>query len=188
MALAAALEGFVTTAGLPGLVLGTMAEGETVAFLGGVLARRGFFPFDAAVLALALGAVVIDNLCFALGAFGRDTALARRLLAGQAAGRMRGLVTRHAVWAVLGFRFVWGMKTAGAVLFGASGLGWRRFVLLDAAGCLIWALAVAGLGYVTGGAIQGLWGQLALHWHLAAAGAVFLVGIVVVQRFLRRVD
>ncbi len=75
------LESMISAAGLPGLILGTMAEGETVAFLGGVLSHRGFFPLWQAALAVTLDAILIDNIFFLVGRKAGQGAVARRLLA-----------------------------------------------------------------------------------------------------------
>ena len=64
------LEHLVQTLGLPGVVIGAALEGEGVAFLSGVFAHRHIFHFEAAALAVALGAVITDNVTFAIGRYG----------------------------------------------------------------------------------------------------------------------
>ncbi len=180
------LETMISAAGLPGLTLGTMAEGETVAFLGGVLAHRGFFPLWQAVLAVALGAMLIDNIFFLVGRKAGQGALARRLLArGPVAALGRRLAARP-VLGILGFRFLYGMKSAGAVLIGTTPIAWPRFALLDALACAIWTTVLTALGHASGHLIGRLLGPVQLHWHLALAVGLFLAAVFAFHRWQRR--
>ncbi|WP_179300218.1 DedA family protein [Pseudothioclava arenosa] len=101
-------------------MLGTLIEGEAMAFLAGVLAHRHFFPFELAVLAATLGAIIADNLVFVLGRFGGQSRLAQKALAHGPVQRLARALERHGVLAILGFRFVYGLKTTGAVLIGTT--------------------------------------------------------------------
>ena len=167
-------EAIVESAGLPGVVLGTLIEGEAMAFLAGVLAHRHFFPFELAALAATLGAIIADNLVFALGRFGGQSRLAQKALAHGPVQRFTRALERHGVLAILGFRFVYGLKTAGAVLIGTTSIRWPRFAVLDALACLVWAHLFVALGFAASGAIHRLWGELELHKHLGIALAVGL--------------
>ena len=44
-------------------------------------------------------------------------------------------------------RFITGLRVFGAVLAGSSGLRWPTFLLYNAAGAVVWSLAVAAAGY-----------------------------------------
>lgn len=179
------LETMISAAGLPGLTLGAMAEGETVAFLGGVLAHRGFFPLWQAALAVALGAILIDNIFFLVGRKAGQGALARRLLAKGPVAALGRRLDAHPVAGILGFRFLYGLKTAGAVLIGTTPIPWPRFALLDALACLIWATVLTVLGHASGHLIGRLLGPLQLHWHLALAAALVLVAGFLLHRWQR---
>lgn len=173
------LESVIQTLGLPGLTLGAVLEGETVAFLGGVLAHRHVYPFEAAVMAISLGAVIVDNLIFLIGRRARDNAFVERNLNRDAAQRFKAFFLRNQVLAVLVFRFLYGLKTAGAIAIGTTGISWARFAILDLIAVLLWSHVVVGLGYAASTAITAAFGDLKLHWHLAVALAIFLaVGAV----------
>ena len=179
-------DSLIAAAGLPGLFLGTMAEGEGIAVLGGVLAHRDLFPVELVALVVAAGAITSDQLFFALGRWAGQGRLAARLLdQGPVQGLHRRLA-RHPTLSVLGFRFLYGLKIAGAVLIGTSDIGWRRFAVLDAVSCLVWAHLYVGLGFVAGHTITRFFGQLALHLHLAIAVGLVLAAAWALHRLLRR--
>ncbi|MBK0327326.1 VTT domain-containing protein [Rhodobacteraceae bacterium F11138] len=180
------LETLIQEFGLPGIVAGTVAEGGTVAFMGGVVAHRGLLPLGWVVLAAALGAALVDNLMFLIGRHAGQRAFVQRQLRRGPVQALRDRLERYPVPAIIGFRFVYGMKSIGAILIGTTRTGWLRFAVLDAVGVLAWALTMVGLGYGAGTAIAAVFGRLKLHWHLAIAVAVFLVAVAVLGMIVYR--
>ena len=49
------------------LLIGSLAEGETITLLGGVAAHQGLLKFPLVVLAVALGGIIGDQLLYFLG-------------------------------------------------------------------------------------------------------------------------
>lgn len=179
------LESLVQNLGLPGIVVGTVAEGDTVAFLGGVLAHRGLLPFIGVVLAAALGAVLIDNAMFLVGRHAGHRAFVQKQLSRGPVSALRARIERHPVTTILGFRFIYGMKTVGAILIGMTPVCWLRFALLDLFAALLWATVFCGLGFGVGGTIRSVFGHVELHLHLGLAAAIFLSGVLVIWLGLR---
>ncbi len=180
------LETIIQNFGLPGVVVGTVIEGDAIAFLGGVIAHRGILSFPGVVLAAALGAALIDLVLFLVGRHAGQRPFVQRQLTRGPVLALRDRLERYPVPAILGFRFIYGMKSAGAILIGTTRIGWLRFVLLDAVGVLLWALVLVGLGYGAGTAIAAAFGRLKLHLHLAIAVAMFLVAVAALGQVLHR--
>ncbi len=128
------LENVLSDWGLPGLFLGAMAEGEGVAIFGGVLAHRHIVSFEGAALVVAAGAFAIDQLIFRLGRHAGRFVTVRRALSRSEAQRLLARIVARPVLFCLGFRFVYGMKTLGALAIGSAGVPALRFALLDIAG------------------------------------------------------
>ncbi len=168
------IQSTIQTLGLPGLALGGALEGETVAFMAGVLVHRGLFGFEAAVLAVSLGAVLADNLVFVMARRGQGSGFVQRSLQRPMVRWLRSVVDRNRVLAILAFRFLYGMKTAGCVVMATTGIGWLRFALWDLLAVLIWAHVLVGLGYAAGTAVKAVFGELRLHWHLLLCLGIFL--------------
>jgi membrane protein DedA with SNARE-associated domain len=53
--------------GYAALVIGSVAEGETITLLGGVAAHQGLLKFPLVVAAVALGGMIGDQLLYFLG-------------------------------------------------------------------------------------------------------------------------
>ena len=180
------LEQIVQTLGLPGVVIGTALEGEGVAFLSGIFAHRHLFHFEAAALAAACGAILTDNVTFALGRFGGRTGWVQKVLAHPRVAPVRDRVHRHQTKAILGFRFVYGLKTIAPLLIGATPVSWARYAALDALAVLVWAHLFVGLGFFVGTAIEQLFGRLKLELHVALAVLAFVAVAGRIWWILRR--
>lgn len=169
-----ALEQILADWGLPAILVGCMVEGDGSAFLGGVLAHRRLLPYEAAALAASAGAFLVDQSVFALGRRASGLRVVGRLLARPAVQAGLAKVARRPVLFCLGFRFVYGMKTLGALALGASSVPALRFMALDLVAAVVWGHLLTGFGYGAGEAIVRLFGSLALHRHLALAIALAL--------------
>src|SRR5437773_3946505 len=135
---------FLENAGLP-------VPGETALLAGAALARFGRLSLLWVIVTTIAGATLGDNLGFFIGRHG-GRALAERhgWKIGLNARRLAQFVRyfeRHGAKTVFIARFVTGLRVFGALLAGASGLPWRKFLFYNASGAVVWASAVASVGY-----------------------------------------
>ncbi len=137
------------------------------------------------MLAAALGGWLIDNAMFLLGRHAGQRDFVQKQLARGPVPVLRTRIGRHPVAAILGFRFVYGMKTVGAILIGMTPVAWVRFAVLDMVGTLLWALTMCGLGFGVGSSIRSVFGHVQLHLHLGLAAAIFLIGLLAMVSGLR---
>ena len=136
--------------GLPAVFAGSVLEGETVLLLAGYAAHRGFLDFTWVVVIAALGAVVGDQIWFALRRRQGTRLLSRRPWLRDTVQRALGMIERHPVGMVLAMRFAWGLRTALPIAAGMSRVSWQTFLLLNVLSALLWAPLVAGAGYLFG--------------------------------------
>ncbi|MCJ8140797.1 DedA family protein [Falsirhodobacter halotolerans] len=180
------LETLVSDYGTFGLFAGSGFEGETVAMLGGVLAHRGLLDVWAAILAVAAGSFLTDQIFFLAGRKFRNSPRVRRLQAGPAGARVLRAFHRRRDLFVFGFRFAYGLRMASAVTIGTTAYPWGRFALLNAAAALSWAATFVALGYLCGQAIETLFGHLRAHIHyplaIVAVGLCSLALLWVMKR------
>ena len=154
------INGLIEQYGYAALVIGSVAEGETITLLGGVAAHQGLLKFSLVVAAVALGGMIGDQLLYFLG-----------LRFGQ----------RRPYLFVVGTRFMYGFRIIGPILIGASRLPPKIFLPLNILGAIAWALIFTTLGYV-GGEVIGPWlhnlDQHLKHW----AWLILVVAVVIVVR------
>lgn len=79
---------------------------------------------------------------------------------------------------ILGFRFLYGIRTVAPFILGTSGISPFRYLVLNITGALIWAIVIGMLGYYFGYAIEILIGEIKQYEELVILGLV-LVGTAV---------
>lgn|SRR5574338_636846 len=160
------------------LAVGCLLEGETILVLAGFAAHRGYLNLPA-VLAIAWFAGFLgDQFFFWYGRWHGAHLLARWPSVARKVDRVNRLTARYHEAVVIGVRFAYGLRVAGPVLIGMSEISGRRFVVLNAAGALLWACIFSGIGWAFGQAAEALLGNIRhveewLLLALAAAGAIF---------------
>jgi membrane protein DedA with SNARE-associated domain len=68
--------------------------------------------------------------------------------------RANVLIERYHEALIVGIRFLYGLRTVGPMALGMSVVQAWRFVLFNALGAVIWAVAIGGAGYLFGNALE----------------------------------
>jgi membrane protein DedA with SNARE-associated domain len=147
--------------------LGTMLEGEAVLVLGGFAAHRGYLSLPAVLAIGYLGALVSDQIAFQLGRRRGATWLEGRSW-GPRVERCRRLTERFGTPLILGFRFLYGLRTVLPFVWGTGEISSLRFFLLDLVGAGLWALAVGIAGYAFGDTAERVLGEVEQYEGLLA--------------------
>ncbi len=179
-----AVSTFISEYGYAAVFAGTILEGETVALVAGLAARHGYLDLGLVILTAALGGMLGDITMYFVGRRVGEPVLARLHKHQDAIDRVRALVQRHESLAIIGVRFAYGLRIAGPIVIGASGVRPARFVLFNAIGALLWASVVVGVGY---GAGEVLHRYVAHHHHHALWFVVGLAGAAVAAFISHRV-
>lgn len=166
---------------------GIIVPGETVVIIGGFYARLGSLSLPVVAAAACAGAILGDNTGYLLGRrFGR------------------GLLERHGRWlfvtpdrleradryfrshggkTVFLGRFIPVVRSLGFFLAGVTKMPWRRFLLYDLVGSILWGVGHSILGYLLGASYE--------RWkgYLTPGGIgvlVVLVGLILLARWRRQ--
>jgi membrane-associated protein len=151
---------------------------ETAVITAGVVASTGDLNLGLIIVAAACGAFLGDNTVYLLGHHYGERARTRFFSGDKARQRIEWAerqLKKRAGELIVGGRFIPGGRTAVALSAGLTHFPWRRYVVLDAAAAIAWALYATLLGYFGGRAFEdqpwkGL--ILALGIAFAVAGAV----------------
>ncbi len=176
------------TYGYPLLALGCLLEGETVLALAGFAAHEGHLSFATVVLVAALAGFTGDQVFYWLGRRHGAAMLRRFPSIAREADRMHRLIERWHGWVIVLVRFAYGLRIAGPVLIGSSGVSPLRFAFFNALGAAIWAPLVAGAGWFFGRAVETLLGDIHRFevWALLLAALVGGVWLIWTLRERRR--
>lgn len=133
-----------------GAFVGLVAPGDLILALGGVFAGRGELDLIAVVVVGIVGGLAGENVSYWLGRrYGRS--IVKRIPFSDRLepylGRSEDYFQRHGRFAVFVGRYVSVVGTFLPFSAGMSGMPYRRFLAADVAAIVLWASAVAALGY-----------------------------------------
>lgn len=180
------LEELVSTYGYAAVAIGTFLEGETILVLGGFAAHRGYLELPWVILSGLFGTLFGDQLYFYMGRFKGKDALEKRANWKAKAEKVFLLLERHQLLLILGFRFLYGLRTVTPFVIGASNISPVRFLVLNIIGAIIWSIAVGILGYLFGQTLEILLGNIK-KYELLVFVVIALIGIIIwLSRFRRK--
>lgn len=119
---------------------GLPIPGELLLLAFGVVAKDGHLDLFFGLLVAATAALVGDNIGYWIG----------RLAGGRLLARTRTPRFKPGHVSVVFGRFVFGARVLLAPVAGLTRMPFGRFLVFDAAGCLVWAGAFILIGYASG--------------------------------------
>jgi len=142
------IESLLIDYGYPILFVGVLIEGETFLILAAYLAHRGYLNQTAIIGVGALATFMIVQALFHAGHRYGPRVLARRPKWQPRISRVQRLLHRYGAGLVIGFRFLFGLRTIIPLTIGMVHYPVLRFTLLNAFGALLWTaiIVVAGNG------------------------------------------
>ena len=187
------IEHYMLLYGYWAVFLGVMLEnagvpvpGETILLIAGYFASTGEFHLGLVMLIAATGAVVGDNIGFAIGHhFGRSVLLRVGrffFLTPKRFEHMENYFERHGNKTILVARFITGLRVFAALLAGASKMPWRVFIVFNVAGAVLWSVVITTLGYLFGQSLP-----LLIKW-VGRSGTVLLISAIVIGIIVWRVQ
>lgn len=163
------LQGLVTDYGYLTVFVGTFLEGETILALAGMAAHAGMLSIEWVIAIAALGGTLGDQAYFFAGRRYGDRLLARFPTFRSRAIRVHRLIERYHAPVIVLVRFMYGVRIAGPIVIGMSRVRASRFVVFNALGAVLWAVLVAGAGYVFGEAVEYALGMVGQYQAIALA-------------------
>ena len=179
------METLIAQYGYLAVLVGTFLEGETILILGAIAAHLGYLELPWVIAVGFTGTLIGDQFYFYLGRRHGQAALKKYPHWEARAGKVFHLLQRHGTWVILGYRFLYGLRTVAAFVIGTSPVSTTKFVGLNIVGALIWALTVAGAGYLFGNAMELLIGEIK-HYELVVLIAIASFAAVVWLIYLYR--
>jgi membrane protein DedA with SNARE-associated domain len=164
--------------GYPAVLLGTFLEGETIMLLGGLAAHLGYLSLEWVIACGFCGTLIGDQLYFFLGRRHGKSFLARRLSWQPRARRVFTILERHQNLLIVGFRFLYGLRSVTPFAIGMSNVSYTRFAVLNLIGAAIWAVVIGLAGFFLGHAMEALVGNLKRYEMILMASLVCIATIV----------
>ncbi len=169
------------------LFVGFVLPGETTVLVAGVVASQGNINIDVLCILVVLAAVVGDSVGYAVGHHFGDRLLSIRLLQRhreELDAALAGMQKRGPVYVFLG-RFTAFLRAVMPGLAGISRMHYRRFLVANALGGLVWGIAFSLLGYFGGSQLSKI--EKYSGWASLALGALLVLSVLGVY-YLRRIS
>jgi membrane protein DedA with SNARE-associated domain len=140
---------------------GLPVPGETILLLASFLAyseHKLALPYI--ILVGIFAATLGDNLGFAIGFYGGRPLLERYQktlhIRPSVIARGEELFTRYGAATIFVARFIAGMRIVAGPVAGVLRMSWRKFLLFNFLGAVVWVSVIAGVGYFFGKHWEGL--------------------------------
>jgi len=166
---------------------GLPVPGETILLVAGYFSSTGEFNIALVMLIAAVGAVIGDNIGFAVGHhFGRAFILRVGrfvFLTPKRFEHMENYFKSHGNKTIFVARFITGLRVFAALLAGASNMRWRTFLFYNVTGAILWSIVITTLGFLFGESLP-----ILIRW-VGRSGTILLVagviGAIVAWRIYR---
>jgi membrane protein DedA with SNARE-associated domain len=159
---------------------GLWLPGETALIAAAVYASKGNLSITGVIVVAAAGAIIGDNIGYWVGREGGRRLLYRYALLRRFAERVlpagERFFARHGGKAVFLARFFGGVRVTGAWMAGITRMNWWRFLGWNAAGGIVWAVAVGLIAFFAGKAAADALARYGVY--AAIAGAIVLVLLI----------
>jgi membrane protein DedA with SNARE-associated domain len=169
---------------------GVPVPGEALLIAAAVFAGSGHMNIALVILVAVIGAIIGDNIGFAVGHFGGRPLVDRFgryvFLTPARLERAERYFNTHGGKIVTIARFIEGLRQLNGLLAGIVGMHWAKFLGYNALGAVLWVCTWAGIGYLAGEHILEIYAAFERYkWFVIAAIAV-VVAAVIVRRVRRR--
>ena len=160
---------------------GVPVPGEVILIAAAIFAGAGQMNIALVILVAALGAIIGDNIGFAVGHFGGRRLLERFgryiFLTPERLDHAEHYFNRHGGKIVVVARFVEGLRQVNGILAGSVGMHWLRFLGFNALGAVLWVCWWSLLGYFAGENISEIYAGFGRYkWFVIGAAAVIIAG------------
>ncbi len=173
------------------LFAGVVFEGEAVLIAASYAAHQGYLDPYWVIAVAFLGSIVGDESYFFLGRFKGRSYLAKRPLWQLRVQKVQSLLERYHRWVVVGFRFLYGLRSVTPFALGMSNVKTAHFVVLNLIGAFAWSVVMGAFGFVIGEIAKAVVADVREYdrWVLCAilvAGALVWLRSYIKKRRLRR--
>jgi membrane protein DedA with SNARE-associated domain len=165
--------------------VGSILEGETVLVLAGFAAHQGYLSFPIVVMLAFCGGTMGDQIYFFLGRYYGTSLLTRFPSLSVRAQPVNQLIQSYHASLIVGVRFMYGLRIVGPITIGMSNVAAWHFALFNMLGASVWAMLIAGAGFLFGPSLQWMIKNIMQYEKWALLLIVFVAVVFGLVRWLR---
>ncbi len=148
------MEQIISTYGYYAVFLFACIEGEVALLIAGFLAHQGMMSLHLVMLYAFLGTFFMEQTVFQVGRVYGLRIIDRFPKLRPKIEIVFKWLKRYDSLFIFSFRFVYGVRNISPLIIGASGISSKKFFFINFFAAIIWAISIAGVGYVFANAIE----------------------------------
>lgn len=170
---------------------GCFFEGETSLIVSAFAAHRGYLEIFA-VMAIAFMATMLwDWMWFTIGRYRGRQFLKKKPKLRSQARKIDRLIRKYPVPVLLGYRFLYGFRTAVPLAIGMSSIKKSRFLFFSLLNIFLWDILFSSAGYFFGAFLKANLKKIESYEIEIISGILItgvIIGLILRYRSLRRMD
>jgi membrane-associated protein len=159
-----------------GLLIGFFLPGDSLLFAAGFLASQGFFNIAVLCTITFIAAVLGDNVGYHFGKKAGPRLFKKEdsfVFNKKHIERSKAFYEKHGGKAIVLARFIPVVRTFAPIIAGVGHMRYRRFLVFNILGALVWAVGVTLLGYYLGKSIPDI-----DHYLIPIAGVIIVISVI----------
>jgi membrane protein DedA with SNARE-associated domain len=166
---------------------GCLFEGEASLTTSSFAAHRGYLNIFVVMIVALLATQTWDWIWFMIGRRNGKKFLADKPKLLKKANRINRLLFKYQVPVLLGYRFLYGFRTAVPLVLGMSHIKKRKFFFFGIINTLIWDVLFSSVGYFFGAFLKANWRKIE-DFEFEIMGVLLLAGILIDLNMRRRAN
>jgi membrane protein DedA with SNARE-associated domain len=156
---------------------GCFFEGETTLVTSSFAAHRGYLEIIIVMVIALVATQSWDWIWFLVGRKKGKAFISRKPKLEQKARKIDALLMRNQTLVLLGYRFLYGFRTAVPLTIGMSSIPTRKFFIFSFMNTLVWDGLFSSLGYYFGAFMKANWKRIE-HDEFKIMGAMLVMGVL----------
>lgn len=170
--------------------LGCFFEGETSLTTSAFAAHRGYLEILIVMVIALVATQSWDWIWFTIGRKGGKSFVERKPKLKEKVKKIDTLLTKHPTPLLLGYRFLFGFRTAVPLVIGMSSVTKRKFLTFSLINTILWDILFSSVGYFFGALLKANWKRIEDYEFEIMGGIVlagFIIGLFLRNRSLKRI-
>jgi membrane protein DedA with SNARE-associated domain len=157
---------------------GCFFEGETTLITSSYASHRGHLDIFIVMILAIIASQSWDWIWFTIGRRRGNVFLSQKPKLQVKAKKIKGLLEKYPIPILLGYKFLFGFKTAVLLTIGMSSIKTRTFAILSLVNTILWDILYSSLGYSFGVFLKANWKEIEKYEFETLIGIV-VAGIII---------
>ena len=156
---------------------GCFFEGETCLTTSAFAAHRGYLEIFGVMFVALIATLSWDWLWFFVGRNKGILILSTRPKLKEKARKIDVLLLKYPIPVLIGYRFLYGFRTAIPLAIGMSSVKIKKFLFFSFVNTVIWDILFSSLGYFFGAFLKANWNKIE-HYEFETMVCIVVIGVM----------